>query len=416
MSRLIQTLAILLALLATPGLANPAIADPAPQSPLILISIDGFRADYLDRAISPALSALAAGGVHATRMTPSFPSVTFPNHTTLVTGLVPDHHGIVNNAFIDPAMPGPFSMASKEERWWGESTPIWITAERAGLHTGVMFWPGVSVAHGGVRPGLFHDYDHAIAPDDRVDTVLGWFDLPADQRPRLALVYFEQVDTAGHNFGPDSPQVDAAIRTIDTAVARLIAGLKARGIHANVIVVADHGMAAVGPDNLVLLDDVVDLTAARVVFDGTVIGFDPAPTPAGKAARRALLTRAPHMHCWDKHAIPADLDYGTNPRVPAVVCQVQTGWLAMTRAEYARSQARHPGLEKGAHGYDIHDPAMGALFIANGPAFRRGLTLPPFPNVDVYPLMATVLGITPHSGDGHLSDVAAALDTAVHDR
>jgi predicted AlkP superfamily pyrophosphatase or phosphodiesterase len=404
MIRLIQTLAILLACLAA-----PALADPAPQPPLILISIDGFRADYLDRGVSPALAALATGGAHATGMTPSFPSVTFPNHTTLVTGLVPDHHGIVNNAFTDPAMPGPFSMASKEERWWGESTPIWITAERAGLPTGVMFWPGVTVPHGGVRPGLFHDYDHAIAPNDRVDTVLGWFDLPADRRPRLALAYFEQVDSAGHNFGPDSPQVDAAIGTIDTAIARLVAGLKARGIAANLIVVADHGMAAVGPDNLVLLDDVIDLKSAQVVFDGTVIGIDPAASAAGQAARRALLTHAPHMQCWDKGKIPAELHYGTNPRVPAVVCQVQTGWLALTRAEHDRGQAKHPGLEKGAHGYDIHDPAMAALFIANGPAFRHGLTIPPFPNVDVYPLMAKVLGITPLPNDGTVTDVAGIL-------
>jgi predicted AlkP superfamily pyrophosphatase or phosphodiesterase len=142
MNRLIRAIAVLFMIV-----AGPVRADPAPQAPLILISIDGFRTDYLDRGVSPTLSALAAGGVRAQSMTPSFPSVTFPNHTTLVTGLTPDHNGIVNNAFNDPALPGHFTMASHEEAWWGQSTPIWISAERAGLHTGVEFWPGVGVAH-----------------------------------------------------------------------------------------------------------------------------------------------------------------------------------------------------------------------------------------------------------------------------
>ncbi len=404
MIRLMQTLALLLAIA-----AGPALADAAPRPPLILISIDGFRADYLDRGISPALSALATGGVHAVRMTPSFPSVTFPNHTSLVTGLVPDHHGIINNAFTDPAMPDAFTMASKDARWWGEATPIWITAERAGLPTGVMFWPGATVPHQGMRPGLVRDFDHAMTPGDRVDTLLGWFDLPAGQRPRFATLYFEQVDSAGHSFGPDSPQVNAAVAEIDAALARLVAGLKARGIAANLIVVADHGMAPVGAGNLVMLDDVIDLKSANVAFDGTVVGVNPAPTPAGEAVRQTLLTKAPHMQCWNKRDIPADLHYGSNARVPAIVCQVQTGWLVLTRAGYQKGQALHPGVEKGAHGYDIHDPMMGALFIANGPAFRQGVTLPPFPNVDVYPLMAKVLGIAALPNDGHLADVAGAL-------
>jgi len=403
MKMLVRVMAMLLVILAAPAFADP------PPPPLILISIDGFRADYLDRGFSPTLSALATSGVRAKSMTPSFPSVTFPNHTTLVTGLYPDHNGIVNNSFTDPAMPGPFSMASKEEGWWAESTPIWVSAERAGLHTGVMFWPGVTVPHQGVRPGLFRDFDHKVAPDDRVDTVLGWLDLPTDQRPRLVLLYFEAVDSAGHGFGPDSPQVNQAIATVDAAIARLVAGLKARGMPANLIIVADHGMASVGQDNLAMLDDMIDLGAVKVAFDGTVIGVDIPPTPAGEAARHRLLGPQRHMQCWNKADIPADLHYGSNPRVPDVVCQVETGWLVLTREGYQRGQALHPGVARGAHGYDIHDPRMGALFLANGPAFRAGQIIDPFPNVDVYPLMAKVLGITPQPNDGNLTDIAKVL-------
>eukprot|EP01037_Dinobryon_pediforme_P007777 gene7777-7843_t len=412
MPMLMRAIAILLALSIAPIQSHAAQANAAPSDPvpLILVSIDGFRADYLDRGITPTLSAVAAAGTRAERMTPSFPSVTFPNHTTLVTGLYPDHHGIVNNRFTDPALPGVFTMASKDAGWWAQGTPIWITAEQAGMPTGVMFWPGVAVPHAGVTPGLFKDFNPAITPEGRVDTVLGWLDLPAPKTPHFLTLYFEAVDSAGHHHGPDSPEVNAALASIDAAIGRLVAGLKARGLAANLIVVADHGMAAVGPDNVVLLDDLIgpasgDLAGATVVFDGTIVGIAIPATPAGEAARRRLLSPHPHMQCWNKGAIPAALHYGTNPRVPDVVCQVATGWLALTRDERART----PTLEKGAHGYAIDDPAMGALFIAQGPAFRAGTVIPPFPNVDVYPLMAKVLGITPLPNDGNLADVTSAL-------
>ncbi len=401
MTMLLRALALILLLGAAPVRADPA--------PVILISIDGFRADYLDRGASPNLLALAATGVRAQRMIPSFPSVTFPNHTALVTGRYPDHNGIINNGFTDPALPGRFSMASQEPAWWGQSTPIWITAERAGVHSGVMFWPGVAVPHDGITPSLFHDFDHAITPAARVDSLLGWLDLPAARRPRLMLMYFEAVDGAGHSFGPDSPQVNQAIAAVDAAIGRLIAGLQARGITANIVIVADHGMAPVGDGQALALDDLIDVSAVRVEFGGTILGIRIPATPAAAAARRTLLANPPHLRCWDKAAIPADLHYGSNPRVPDVVCQVETGWVVQTRDEFQRERTAHPDGLHGAHGYDIHDPLMGALFLANGPAFRAAVTLAPFPNVAVYPLLARLIAVAALPNDGQLSDVAGAL-------
>lgn len=381
----------------------------AQTPPVILISIDGFRPDYLTRGVSPTLAALADTGVRAERMIPSYPSVTFPNHTALVTGLYPDHNGIVGNTFVDPASGARFTMASKEPQWWDQSTPIWVSAERAGIHTGVEFWPGAGVPHQGTLPGLWNDFNHAVSPDARVDAVLGWFDRPAAERPGLSLLYFDAVDGAGHSFGPDSPQVNQAVATIDAAIARLIAGLNARGIAANLIVVSDHGMAPVASDHLLFLDDLIDLAAVRVAFDGTYIGLAPAPTPAGAAARAKLLAGHPHLTCQDKADMPARLHYGTNARIPAMVCMVETGWLAMTRENFHQGQAAHPGIVKGTHGYDNADPLMGALFIANGPAFRQHLVVPPFANVDIYPLMARLIGVVPLPGDGTLADLAGAL-------
>jgi len=393
--------------------AEQTIPSPAPvaatrsaNSPLILVSIDGFRWDYLNRGVTPNLSALAAGGVRAERMLPSFPSITFPNHYTLVTGLYPDHHGIVNNTFEDAAAGGVFHMSSKDEAWWDEGTPIWVSAERQGVGAATEFWPGSEVAVHGVRPERWEPFNQAKTSDQRVDTLLGWLDAPAAARPRFLTLYFDIVDTAGHHHGPDSPEVNAAAATVDAAIGRLEAGLKARGLDANLIVVADHGMAATSEQSrLIVLDDYADPSVAHVVFDDAVSGVDFPKTPAGAAAEAKLVGAHPHMTCWRKADVPARFHYGTNPRVPDVVCAAEVGWLIETREEVARRHA--PIL--GEHGYDNAAPQMGALFIANGPAFAKGEVVKPFPNVDVYPLMTHVLGIRGEPNDGRFADVADVL-------
>ncbi len=385
--------------------AFPSAAQTPDRPPLILVSLDGFRWDYLSRGLSPNLAALAASGVRAERMIPSFPSVTFPNHYTLVTGLYPDHHGVVNNTFEDPHMPGVFKMQSKEEGWWNEATPLWTTAERQGVRTGTMFWPGSEVELGGIRPSHWRPFNPGFPLDQRVDTLLSWLDLPKDERPGFLTLYFEPVDSTGHAWGPDSEQVNQAIARVDAAVGRLVAGLKARGIAANLIVVADHGMAGVPPDHTLLVDDLVDVSAVHVVFEDAVLGVDIPTTVAGQAAETKLLQPHDHLTCWKKANVPARFHYGANPRVPDVICAAQPGWLIETR----EGAARHHAPVRGEHGYDNQDPLMGALFIANGPAFRQGLVIKPFPNVDVYPLMANILDLTPQPNDGRLADLAPIL-------
>jgi predicted AlkP superfamily pyrophosphatase or phosphodiesterase len=231
------------------GFATAAFAAP----PLtVLISIDGFRPDYLDRGVTPALSALAVGGVRAA-MRPSFPSKTYPNHYALITGLRPDRNGVVENAMLDAAIPGvTFKMddraAVSDRRWWSQATPLWVTAERAGIRTAPMFWPGSEAEIMGVRPSHWAPFNMAIPPDARTDQILAWLDEPPATRVRFATLYFDDVDTAGHHFGPVSPELNAAAAKVDAAVARLVAGLKARGIEANLVIVADHGMAATPPE------------------------------------------------------------------------------------------------------------------------------------------------------------------------
>lgn len=308
---------------ATPRSAVPVRAD-APVT--ILVSIDGFRPDYLDRGVTPNLGALASGGVRAA-MRPSFPSITFPNHWTLVTGKVPDRNGIVSNKMEDPRRPGEtFTMASDDPFWWDEAEPIWVTAERAGIRTATMFWPGANVGWGGTpsphghgevdgatRPEDWQQFNQAVTPAQRVDAVIDWLRRPAATRPRFVTLYFDTVDTAGHRYGPAAPETTQAVATIDTQIGRLVAGLATLGLRANLVIVADHGMAATDSVRTIAMDRVANPADYRLFDTGPFATLF--PVPGHEAALEAVLLKPhDHLQCWRKSAIPARFRYGTNPR------------------------------------------------------------------------------------------------------
>jgi predicted AlkP superfamily pyrophosphatase or phosphodiesterase len=406
LSKIVGAMALLLALAAGPALAQTPPKTPRPAPLTILISIDGFRSDYLQRGLTPTIAALAADGVRAQAMHPSFPSLTFPNHYTLVTGLRPDRSGIVDNNMEDPRKPGvTFSMGkadvSHDPFWWDESEPLWVTAEKAGIRTATMFWPGSDLAIRGVQPHDWKMYDKKFLADQRVDQVLAWLDRPPAERPRFVTLYFDEVDTWGHNSGPDSPEVNAALARTDAAMGRLVAGLKAKGLFAaaDLVIVADHGMAPTSGERVTYLDDLLPLDDVHVVGLGPVAGLRAAPGHEDEVAK-ALLTPRPHLTCWRKADVPARFHYGRNPRVPPFVCLAQTGWVIGTKGH---------AVNKGAHGFDPFDPLMDALFVAHGPAFRKGTVLPAFDNVDVYPLLAALVGVKAQPNDGNLADLAPAL-------
>jgi len=391
-------------LIAALFLALPAAAAERPLT--ILISIDGFRADYIDRARTPMISRLAKDGAQAA-MRPSFPSKTFPNHYTLVTGLRPDRNGIVENNMEDPAIPGvTFRMSNHEavvdRRWWDQGEPIWVAAERGGIKSATMFWPGSEAPIRGVRPSYWMPYNHDMPSEARVDQVLSWLDLAADRRPGFVTLYFDIVDGAGHAYGPDSREVNLALGEVDNAVARLVAGLRARAVAANLVIVADHGMAPVSRDRVRYLDDLTPSDTFRWLGDGAFMTVYPA---AGREAQVAKTLVGAHDHytCWPKAKIPKRFHYGKNPRVAPIFCLPQTGWVLTVHGD----KPAEPSA--GAHGYDNFSPEMAAVFVANGPAFRRDVRLKTFDNVDVYPLLAHLLGVKPAKNDGRLAELNAAL-------
>jgi predicted AlkP superfamily pyrophosphatase or phosphodiesterase len=401
----VQRLLIILLLLVTGCATTPRMAAPAASPPLILISVDGLRPDYLDRGVTPNIKALAARGVRAEAMRPSFPSLTFPNHYTLVTGKRPDNHGIVNNNMVDPAIGGkPFALSNRaaveDRRWWDQAEPLWVTAEKAGVPTATMFWPGSEAAIGGVRPTHWLPFDGKMPNPARVAQVLAWLDLPT--RPAFLTLYFDTVDHDGHEFGPDAPEVTQAMAEIDARIGDLLAGLKARRIDANIVLVSDHGMMNVAAERSIRIDQQLPPGSFRVIAAGAMAGLEAMPGQEAALAA-ALLRPHPHMQCHRKGDLPARLHYGRNPRVPAFVCLAEPGW--MIWAMPPKSDVRLGGM----HGFDPMTPEMAATFIAAGPAFRAGVVLPVFDNVDVYPMLMQVIGVPALASDGDIAGVRAGL-------
>lgn len=379
----------------------------------ILVSIDGFHPNYLERGLTPTLSQLASDGTRAA-MRPSFPTKTFPNHWTLVTGLVPDHHGITANRMEDAARPDdPFTMATVDPYWWSEAKPVWVEAEEAGIRSAAMFWPGSAVAWGGtaVRYGPVTDgtmasdwqaFSMQVSNTQRVNSVLDWLRRPAEIRPEFVTLYFDTVDSAGHGAGPDNEETDAALRDIDGHIASLVAGLETLGQPANLVIVSDHGMAATGSDRVIALADIVDPALYRLVEGGAYATFQPTEGNAA-ALEAALLRDHAHMECWRKGEIPARFQYGTHDRIPPYLCLPDTGWTISATAPGAQWSG-------GSHGYDPFAPEMASLFIANGPAFRSGVTLDGFQNTAVAPLLRHLVGLPQAArSDGDLADVSGAL-------
>lgn len=378
-------------------------------APLIVISIDGFRADYIERGVTPTLAMLARDGVRARAMRPSFPALTYPNHYTLATGLYPDHHGVVDNAMWDDAVSrDKFTVKGKYPDlpgWWEQAKPLWESAQGQGRVTAAAGWPGTSVAIHGLRPNYLDPWRAGRDPQEIAEVALAWLDLkhPAT----LQFLYFDDVDRAGHDHGPDAPDLNDALRRVDGALAALVAGLKKRGLYgrANIVIVSDHGMAATTNARATVIDELVgpDIASIRSTAAATV-GIDALP---GKEAEVAAILLAPHPHftCWRKSEIPARFHYGSHPRVPHFFCLNQTGWGFTTKAAREGWTKEHPG----DHGFDPADPAMAALFVAHGPAFRRGITLEPFDNVNVYVLLAKVSDVMPEKNDGGLAVFAGGL-------
>ena len=378
--------------------------------PVILIGLDGMGWDFPEKTETPNLDRLVARGVRAERLVPIFPTKTFPNHYSIVTGLYAEHHGIVSNNMYDPEMDARFRLSDREAvgdgRWWG-GEPIWVTAEEQGLTAAAFFWPGTESPIQGVRPTFWNEFDASIPNADRVAQVLAWLDLPEESRPTFVTLYFEDVDNAAHRWGTDHEETRAAIRTVDSALGWLLEGLDERGItdQVNLVVASDHGMADISRDRMIFLDDYADLSGVDMIDYDPVAALRPA-TQEIDAVYGALAGAHPHLSVYKRESIPERYHYRDNPRIQPIIAVADEGWSITTRSYF---NARPNAYTGSTHGYDNQLTSMGATFIAAGPAFKEGLIVPPFQNIHIYELLCELLGLDPAENDGSLDSVRVVL-------
>jgi predicted AlkP superfamily pyrophosphatase or phosphodiesterase len=396
----------------------------------LLISLDGFRADFLHRDLTPTLSAFIRAGVSPKYMLPSFPSVTFPNHFTLVTGLYPESHGVVGNTFWDPDTKKEFwytdPARSMKPEWW-RAEPVWELAEREGVVSGVHMWPGSEAHIGDIEPTYVDKYNSEEDLGKKVDRIFAWLDLPGleddgaiedSPRPQLMAAYVPNVDADGHKYGPNSTQVRNTIAEVDAMLGRLFDGIEARNLSdiVNVIVVSDHGMATTDTSRLIQLEDLVDTSLIEHIDGWPLYGLRPFDISDEVLQQlydglHAKSTSAEYqgkfeVYLRDKN-MPDRYHFSKNPRIAPLWIVPTTGWAIVTEEDFdvkaalESKKAYHPA---GLHGYDHENPLMRAIFVARGPAFPHtpGSELEVFQNTAVYGIVCDSLGLPPASNNGTL--------------
>ncbi len=392
-----------LLLFAFMGLLWTACEAEEAHDPVLLISIDGFMNEYVDRNETPNIDRIIAGGVWAESLIPVFPTLTFPTHHSMSTGLFVENHGIIANSFYAYDHEERFSYGppdnQNDERWWG-GEPIWITAERQGLTSATFFWPGSEATFNGINSTRWVDYDGSVPDEVRVDSVAHWLDPQGEVAADFATLYFSDVDSRGHSYGPDSPEVDEAVREVDETLGHLIDRLEEIGLwpDINLIVVSDHGMAELDDEKVIFIDDIIDLDDADVNTWGAVSNIRPEEGVHIEDIYTPLKENEEHYSVYYKEEVPEEYRFSNHERIGDIVMIAELPWMISSRDFFERR-----GQPRGMHGWDHREPEMQAFFLAQGPAFRSGeQEVSPIRMVDLYEMMTYILNIEPAENDGDL--------------
>ncbi len=373
---------------------------PAPY--VILVSFDGFRYDYVAKYNAPHFKEFISKGTAAEALIPSFPSKTFPNHYTLVTGLYPGNHGLVDNTFYDPNIKKGYGMkdrkAVEDPRFYG-GTPLWQLAQQQGLKAASFFWVGSEVPIQGKYPTYYMKYDDYFPNDERIDKVIAWLKLPEADRPHFISLYFSLVDTQGHNTGPNSKELGQAVLKADSLLGKLMADLKKVNLPVNVVIASDHGMLELKqePETFVVLSKLFDTKDTTIVFanGGTQNHIY---TKKPDSIYNVLKKQENHFKVYKRSEFLERWHYSKDDRAGDVMMVVDPGYYFITEAKKF-DPTKH--AVSGAHGFD---PAIvkdvHGIFYAMGPNIKSGVTISPFENIHVYPLIAKILGLKTHPVDG----------------
>jgi len=378
---------------------------------VILISMDGFRWDYIYRGITPNLNKLADEGVHALSLRPSFPSKTFPNHYSIITGMYPENHGIIFNSFTNTFTGETYrigdTISTRQSKWYkGEA--FWETANRHNIKTASFFWVGSEQDVDYKRPTYFYHYNQNISFEERVNGVIKWLQLPENERPQFITLYFEEPDSKGHSFGPNSPETNKAIALVDSMLGLLIDKLKNIGMEdkVNIIVVSDHGMTEISDKRIINIEEILKDYKCKFYGMGTSIMIDAEPDKLNEIYQ-TLKKNEKNYRVYMKDEIPEYFHFSKNPFILPIIVIAETGWTLVTNEYFKRTRSYSI---RGEHGFDNHNLDMHGIFIAKGPAFRSGYKTGTLWNVDVYPLLCKIFNITPNNLiDGDINRIGFIL-------
>jgi len=377
----------------------------------ILISFDGFRWDYPNRGLTPNLDFIKADGVHALSLQPCFPSKTFPNHYSIITGLYPQNHGIIANNFLDPITGELYKVGdttSVRNSKWYKGEAIWETAKREGVITASYFWPGSEVNLEYRRPTYYEKYEHKRDYNERINGVLNWLKLPINNRPKFITLYFDATDTYGHRYGTNSVELNNSIMSLDSLIGKLFNGLREINLYdsTNVIIVSDHGMIDISNEMIIRVDELLNEHKPQLIDYGPVMYVLP---DEGKCEEiyKKLKSAENHFKVYRRGEIPEYYHFSKNPCISDIVLIAEPGWSLMIENDVSRYGNMKSG---GNHGYDNNTVDMHGIFYAIGPDFKSGYTCGTLNNIDIYPLLAKILRIFPNNNiDGKLERIEFLL-------
>ena len=378
---------------------------------VLLISFDGFRADYIDWYDTPNFDQIKLNGVKAKSLKPVFPTKTFPNHYSIATGMYVENHGLIGNQFFDKKLNEFYQTKDREKvedkRFYG-GEPIWSTAEKQGLKTASYFWVGSEAQAGGHYPSIWKKYDQKQSFDARIDSVIKWFEKPIKNRPRLVLLYFHEPDNTGQKYGPRSKENKLMVESVDRTIGNILNKLKTLTIYKklNVILVSDHGMTEIDKTKKIVLSKYIDTKKIKMEGSGAyTLLYSDENNEIEKSYLK--LKQLSNIDVYKKENIPDKLRFKRHHRIKDILIVAKEGWTILKD----NLEGSYYFYSKAAHGYDNDLQSMQAIFFAQGPAFKKDYTISSINNIDIYPLIAHILNIKSyHEIDGKLENVINLLD------
>ncbi len=388
-----------------------AVQIKAGEPYVILVSFDGYRWDYPERGITPNLDFFKDNGVKALSFRPAFPSKTFPNHFSIITGMYPENHGIIQNEFEDPFENTSYGISdtvSVRNAKWYQGEAFWETAERQGIKTASFFWPGSEVTLSYRHPTYYKKYEHDLDYGKRIDGVIDWLKLPYNERPHFLTMYFHETDSKGHRFGTTGIEINNAIHLLDSLVGDLYKRLKDINMadSVDIILLSDHGMTNLDKERKINIESLLDIKCKIIGF-GPVMMIEP-PKQKVEEVYLELKKSANHFRVFKKNEVPEYLHFSKNPLISSIVVVADLGWVLYDNSSEKIIKRYSFG---GDHGYDNSEIDMHGIFYAIGPHFKKNFLTGTLNNIDVYPLLSKIFGIQPRNNiDGKLERIEFILN------